>query len=178
MERISLHDERRLLEQEKIDLNEEKMSLDHQSKLYDDCERGLQNEKKVLQVRYEQLLSETNSLRQEIEKKNAEFQKITNQLLQSTEEMQLLRSQLLLYEEDFQHEKKLAEALLEEKNKLNTELLKQIEFNKQLQESGSSGKLKQTSQHQNEPSAICPKCEMAFQNLSDLMTHVDRCLDS
>lgn len=56
-----------------------------------------------------------------------------------------------LYEEDFQHEKKLAEALLEEKNKLSTELQKQIEFNKQLQESAnitnSSGKPRQTSEH-------------------------------
>lgn len=69
--------------------------------------------------------------------------------------MQLLRSQLLLYEEDFQHEKKLAEALLEEKNKLNTELLKQIEFNKQLQESGSSGNLKQTFQHQVSLNSLC-----------------------
>ena len=50
----------------------------------------------------------------------------------------MLRSQLSLYEEDFQQEKKLKEALLEEKNKLDTELLKQIEFNKQLQESNNA----------------------------------------
>jgi len=54
------------------------------------------------------------------------------------EEIQLLRSQLLLYEEDFQQEKKLKEALIEEKNKLTTELHKQIEFNKQLQGSSNS----------------------------------------
>ncbi|KYM89864.1 hypothetical protein ALC53_02176 [Atta colombica] len=138
MERVLLQDERKLLEQEKISLNEEKMSLDHQSQLYEDCERDLQNEKKILQARNEQLLSETNSLRQQSEEKDAQFKKIIEQLAQSTEEIQLLRSQLSLYEEDFQQEKKLKEALLEEKNKLDTELLKQIEFNKQLQESNNA----------------------------------------
>ncbi|KAG5325245.1 MOS1T transposase, partial [Pseudoatta argentina] len=138
IERIFVQDERKLLEREKISLNEEKMSLDHQSQLYEDCERDLQNEKKILQARNEQLLSETNSLRQQIEKKNAQFKKIIEQFAQSTEEIQLLRSQLSLYEEDFQQEKKLKEALLEEKSKLDTELLKQIEFNKQLQESNNA----------------------------------------
>lgn len=65
------------------------------------------------------------------------------------EEITLLRSQLSLYEEDFQHEKKLAQALREEKNNLNTELQKQIEFNKQLQESANitNSRPQQTSEH-------------------------------
>jgi len=49
--------------------------------------------------------------------------------------------------------------LLEEKNKLNTELLKQIEFNKQLQESASitnsSGKPKQTSEQSVSLNSLC-----------------------
>ncbi|XP_018309199.1 optineurin isoform X1 [Mycetomoellerius zeteki] len=137
MERVLLQDEKKLLEQEKISLNEEKMSLDHQSQLYEDCERDLHNEKKILQAHNEQLLSETCSLRQQIDEKDAQFKKLIEQFAQSTEEIHLLRSQLSLYEEDFQQEKKLKEALLEEKSKLDTELLKQIEFNKQLQESNS-----------------------------------------
>lgn len=44
-----------------------------------------------------------------------------------------MRSQLSLYEEDFHQEKKLKEALLEEKCKLTTELQKQIELNQKLQ---------------------------------------------
>lgn len=178
LERMSLHDERKFLEQEKISLNEEKTSLDHQSKLYEDCEKDLQNEKRILHVRYEQLLSETNSLRQEIEEKNVEFQKIMEQLAQSTEEIHLLRSQLSLYEEDFQHEKKFAEALLEEKNKLSTELQKQIDFNKQLQKSGNIPNSSGNPRYPNDFSTVslCPKCSMAFHNLPDLMTHIERCL--
>lgn len=38
-----------------------------------------------------------------------------------------------MYEEDFVLEKRLKESLLDEKNKLDMELLKQIEFNQQLQ---------------------------------------------
>lgn len=49
------------------------------------------------------------------------------------EEISLLRSQLTMYEEDFVLEKRLKESLLDEKNKLDMELLKQIEFNQQLQ---------------------------------------------
>lgn len=45
----------------------------------------------------------------------------------------MLRTQLKLYEEDFIHERKLKETLLEEKNALNADLQKQIEFNDQLQ---------------------------------------------
>ncbi|XP_024888606.1 optineurin-like [Temnothorax curvispinosus] len=151
IDQVSLRDERKLFEQEKITLNEEKVSLDHQSQLYENSERDLQNEKKVLQVRYDQLLSETNNLRQLIEEKSTELQNTMEQVAQGAEEITLLRSQLSLYEEDFQQEKKLAEALLEDKNKLNTELLRQIEFNKQLQESAgitdSSGQPRQTSEH-------------------------------
>ncbi|XP_018352173.1 PREDICTED: girdin-like [Trachymyrmex septentrionalis] len=174
MERVSLQDERKLLEQEKISLNEEKMSLDHQSQLYEDCERDLQNEKKILQACNGQLLSEINSLRQKIEEKDAQFKKILEQLAQSTEEIQLLRSQLLLYEEDFQQEKKLKEALLEEKNKLDTELLKQIEFNKQLQESNNANvKLGHTFEERN--FVRCPKCLMICQSSSDLLSHINTC---
>ncbi|XP_012228357.1 optineurin-like isoform X2 [Linepithema humile] len=135
VERDSLYDERKLLAQEKISLNEEKMSLDQQSQLYEDCEKSLQNEKKTLQHQFEKLLNETNFLKQELEEKNEEFKEVLEHLAQSTEEINLLRSQLTLYEEDFQHEKKLKEALLEEKSKLDVELQKQVEYNKQLQES-------------------------------------------
>lgn len=41
--------------------------------------------------------------------------------------------QLKLYEEDFKQEKNLKESLLEEKSKLDVELQKQVDFNKQLQ---------------------------------------------
>ncbi|KAL0099043.1 hypothetical protein PUN28_020234 [Cardiocondyla obscurior] len=153
-ERALLHNDRKLLEQETITLQTERMSLDHQSQLYEDCEKDLQNEKKVLQVRYEQLVSETNDLRQKLDQKTIELQKTMKQLAQSAEEIQLLRSQLLIYEEDFRHEKKLADALLEEKNSLSIELQKQIDFNKQLQNSSDinafSDKSKQTSEDSND----------------------------
>jgi len=163
------------LAQEKISLNEEKMSLDHQSKLYEDCERDLQNEKKTLQVRYEQLLNKTNSLQEELEEKNAEFRKVMEHLSQSMEEILVLRSQLTLYEEDFQLEKKMKEALLEEKNKMNTELLKQIDFNKQLQ--GSSNSSVKTDQTSESRWAACPKCAMEFQGIPKLMEHIANCID-
>ncbi|XP_011879677.1 PREDICTED: optineurin [Vollenhovia emeryi] len=181
VERVSLHNEKRLLKQEITSLSEEKISLDHQSQLYENCERDLQNEKKILQARCEQLLNETSSLQQKLKEKNIEYQSILEQTTQSAEEIHLLRAQLSLYEEDFQEEKKLKEALLEEKNKLDTELLKQIEFNKQLQESASitnsSGKPSLTSEHQSHVMTVCPKCAMPFQNLADLMMHIERCLD-
>ncbi|XP_070529670.1 optineurin isoform X1 [Cardiocondyla obscurior] len=195
-ERALLHNDRKLLEQETITLQTERMSLDHQSQLYEDCEKDLQNEKKVLQVRYEQLVSETNDLRQKLDQKTIELQKTMKQLAQSAEEIQLLRSQLLIYEEDFRHEKKLADALLEEKNSLSIELQKQIDFNKQLQNSSDinafSDKSKQTSEDSNDDkydeharnanattsAPTCPKCATSFWSVRDLMAHVQRCLDS
>lgn len=45
-----------------------------------------------------------------------------------------MKTQLTLYEEDFKQEKKVKESLMEEKSKLDVELQKQVEFNKQLQE--------------------------------------------
>ncbi|XP_011171387.2 myosin-2 heavy chain isoform X1 [Solenopsis invicta] len=185
MERISLHDEKKLVAQEKISLNEEKMSLDHQSKLYENCERDLHNEKKALQVRYEQLLGETNNLRHVIKGKNVEFQKIKEQLAQSAEEINLLRSQLTLYEEDFMQEKKLKEALIEEKNNLSTELEKQIRFNKQLQDN-SSANTEASSRHSDfitglstkfHLTEVCPKCSSAYLTLPDLMKHIENCID-
>ncbi|KAL0099042.1 hypothetical protein PUN28_020234 [Cardiocondyla obscurior] len=180
-ERALLHNDRKLLEQETITLQTERMSLDHQSQLYEDCEKDLQNEKKVLQVRYEQLVSETNDLRQKLDQKTIELQKTMKQLAQSAEEIQLLRSQLLIYEEDFRHEKKLADALLEEKNSLSIELQKQIDFNKQLQNSSDinafSDKSKQTSEDSTS-APTCPKCATSFWSVRDLMAHVQRCLDS
>ncbi|XP_011636667.1 myosin-11 isoform X2 [Pogonomyrmex barbatus] len=179
MERISLNSERKFLEQEKISLNEEKMSLDHQSQLYENCERDLQKEKKALQTRYEHLQDTLDNLQQKIERRNADYKQIMEQLVQSKEEIELLRSQLMLYEEDFQQEKKLKEALLEEKTKLEMELLKQIDYNKQLQESNSTTKpdIKSTVTGPPKDVAICPKCALIFRSLPDLMEHVNRCLD-
>lgn len=50
----------------------------------------------------------------------------------------MLRAQLKLYEEDFEQERQLKEKLLEEKNKLEKELQKQMEFN--TQQTGSARK--------------------------------------
>ncbi|XP_012532491.1 optineurin isoform X2 [Monomorium pharaonis] len=186
VERVSLQEEKKLVEQEKITLKEEKISLDHQSKLYENCEKDLQNEKKTLQVRYEQLTGETNGLRQEIEEKNTELQKLMKQLSQSAEQIELLKSQLTVYEEDFQQEKGVKEVLLEEKINLSTELEKQIRLNRELQElndvvivhnKNSSINSEQASEHSNDSMRICPKCLMAFQNLSDLMKHVETCIN-
>lgn len=50
------------------------------------------------------------------------------------EDNSLLRTQLRLHEEDFGQERKLREILLQEKNALNADLQKQIEFNERLQQ--------------------------------------------
>lgn len=50
------------------------------------------------------------------------------------EDNSLLRTQLRLHEEDFGQERKLREILLQEKNALNADLQKQIEFNEKLQQ--------------------------------------------
>ncbi|XP_018402063.1 PREDICTED: centromere-associated protein E-like [Cyphomyrmex costatus] len=136
MERTSLQDERKLLEQEKIALNEKKMSLDHQSQLYKNCESDLHNEKKTktrLQARIKQLSDKTSSLQQQIEEKEKKFEKMLQLLEQCAEEKIALRSQSLIDKEAFRNLEKMNEALLEEKCKLDKELLKQIDFNKQLQ---------------------------------------------
>ncbi|XP_072764180.1 uncharacterized protein [Anoplolepis gracilipes] len=163
IERVSLSNEKKFVMLEKISLNEEKMSLDHQSQFFENFEKTLQKEKKLLQVRCDELLDKTNNLEQEINKKNIEFKEVMEQFAQSMEEISLLRSQLMLYEEDFQCEKRLKESLLEEKSKLDMELQKQIEFNKQL--------------HSNSAMTICPKCAKPYEGLSALMKHIEQCLD-
>lgn len=179
MERLSLYDEKKLIMQEKISLNEEKTSLDHQSQLYENCEKTLQKEKKLLQLSCEELLEKVNNLQQELEKKNIEFKEVMEQLAQSTEEINLLRSQLTLYEEDFQHERRLKESLLEEKSKLDMELQKQIKFNKQLQNSAAeqtTGSVVDNSEYLRDITN-CPKCAKPYHGLSALMEHIERCLD-
>lgn len=181
-ERDLLYNEKRLLVRERISLHEEKKSLDQQSQLYENCEKALQNEKKTLQQQIEKLVDETNGLRQDLEKKNTEFKEILEHLAQSTEEINLLRSQLTIYEEDFQHEKKLKEALLEEKSKLDSELQKQVNYNKQLQESGdiyTSFNVPSKPQDDNSTTqhSECPKCELKFHSLSALLAHIESCLE-
>ncbi|XP_070151799.1 optineurin isoform X2 [Polyergus mexicanus] len=174
MERVSLYDEKKFMMQEKVSLNEEKMSLDHQSQLYESCEKALQKEKKLLQVYSEELLDKVNILEQKAEKKDIEFKEVMEQLAQKTEEINLLRSQLALYEEDFQCEKNLKESLLEEKNKLEMELQKQIQklTNEQTTSSNNANKSKP-----NDVVTTCPKCAKPYQGLSALMEHIERCLD-
>lgn len=55
-------------------------------------------------------------------------------LLFQIEETKLLKTQLTVYEEDFKREKSLKESLLEEKNKLDAELEKQVKANDELKQ--------------------------------------------
>ncbi|CAL1682269.1 unnamed protein product [Lasius platythorax] len=179
MERITLHEDMKRVMQEKISLNEEKMSLDHQSQLYENCEKALKDEKELLRVRCEELLDKIKSLRQENQKKDIELKEVIGQYAQSVEEISLLRSQLTMYEEDFVLEKRLKESLLDEKNKLDMELLKQIEFNQQLQSGVKqiTSSVTHSPEHLNGATATCPKCAKAYQGLGALMEHIENCLD-
>ncbi|XP_020290551.1 golgin subfamily A member 6-like protein 4 isoform X2 [Pseudomyrmex gracilis] len=133
-ERESFYNEKKLLAQEKIGLNEEKMSLDQQSYLYENSKQMLEQEKKLLTSRFQDLVDKADKMQQELERTNNQFAIALEQITQRTEEIVVLKSQLKLYEEDFDQERKLKESLLEEKNKLEKELQKQVEFNKQLQQ--------------------------------------------
>ncbi|XP_029167983.1 optineurin-like [Nylanderia fulva] len=159
MERITLHEDKKYVMQEKISLNEEKMSLDHQSQLYENCEKALKDENELL--------------RQDIQKKDTEFKEIMQQYAQSVEEIGLLRSQLTMYEEDFTVEKRLKESLLDEKNKLDVELQKQIRFNQQLQSTDKPS----TNVVQDGIVTNCPKCAKPYHGLPALMEHIEKCID-
>ena len=107
------------------------------------------------------------------------------------ENIQLLRMQLNLYEEDFGQERKMKESLLEEKEKLNNDLQKQIGFNQQLQEqiSGLTSEYLVTGFARPEAEGtlqdlepplistfLCPKCDRSFRSFQSLEQHVDSCL--
>lgn len=179
MELITLDEDKKRVMQEKITLNEEKMSLDHQSQLYENCEKALKDEKELLRARCEELLDKIKSLQQENQKKDSEFKEVMQQYAQTVEEISLLRSQLTMYEEDFTVEKRLKESLLDEKNKLDMELQKQIKFNQQLQSTDkqSTNFVELLPEHSAGTTTNCPKCAKPYQGLSTLMEHIEKCLD-
>lgn len=135
LEYKNLNDAKALLQQERIGLQEEQTSLDQQSQLYEmQYKKTLETEKKKFEVKYDQLIAELGIMHQSVEKKESRMKELENDLTRHKEDIILLQTQLKLYEEDFRHERKLKETLLEEKNALNADLRKQIEFNDRLQE--------------------------------------------
>lgn len=181
LEYKNLNDAKALLQQERIGLQEEQTSLDQQSQLYEmQYKKTLETEKKKFEVKYDQLIAELGIMHQSVEKKESRMKELENDLTRHKEDIILLQTQLKLYEEDFRHERKLKETLLEEKNALNADLRKQIEFNDRLQEQINSlypivpGNQNRTTELQPPllSSFSCPKCECIFRN----MINIDRYL--
>lgn len=185
LEYKNLNDAKALLQQERIGLQEEQTSLDQQSQLYEmQYKKTLETEKKKFEVKYDQLIAELGIMHQSVEKKESRMKELENDLTRHKEDIILLQTQLKLYEEDFRHERKLKETLLEEKNALNADLRKQIEFNDRLQEQINSlypivpGNQNRTTELQPPllSSFSCPKCECIFRNMSELENHITQCI--
>ncbi|XP_043597982.1 optineurin [Bombus pyrosoma] len=183
MEYKNLNNAKELLQQEKISLQEEQTSLDQQSQLYEIYyKKSLESEKEKFQTKYNQLIAEIGVMHESVQKKKACIKELQKELAQHMEDNSLLRTQLRLHEEDFGQEKKLREILLQEKNALNADLQKQIEFNERLQQQikslNTSGSQTNIIEQLQPPllSLSCPNCNRTFPNVHLLETHVNDCL--
>ncbi|XP_020721792.1 NF-kappa-B essential modulator isoform X2 [Bombus terrestris] len=171
----NLNSAKELLQQEKISLQEEQTSLDQQSQLYEIYhKKSLESEKEKFQTKYNQLIIEIGVMHESVQEKTACIKELQKELAQYVEDNTLLRTQLELYEEDFEQERKLREMLLQEKNSLNADLQKQIEFNERLQQQIES----LTTSGSQPPllSLSCPNCNRTFPNVHVLEIHVNDCL--
>ncbi|XP_029035689.2 centromere-associated protein E-like [Osmia bicornis bicornis] len=186
LEYKNLNDSKELLRQERISLHEEKSSLDQQSQLYEShYKKTLEAEKTKFEAKCSQLVGEIGILHESIQKKELCIKELQREMVQHLENANLLQTQLKLYEEDFKHERKIKESLLDERNNLSTDLQKQIEFNAKLQQ-----EITRLSPNisENQSSAagrlvpplvltfICPKCDSTFRDMQCLDQHIDHCL--
>ena len=185
LEYKNLNDSKELLRQERISLHEEKSSLDQQSQLYEShYKKTLEAEKTKFEAKYSQLVGEIGILHESVQKKELCIKELQREMVQHLENANLLQTQLKLYEEDFKHERKIKESLLDERNNLSTDLQKQIEFNAKLQQ-----EITRLSPNisENQSSAgrlvpplvltfICPKCDSTFRDMQCLDQHIDHCL--
>ncbi|XP_003704277.2 uncharacterized protein LOC100880236 [Megachile rotundata] len=189
LELKNLNDAKELLRQERMSLHEEKSSLDQQSNLYKShYKKTLETEKNKFEAKYAKLVSEVSTLHESIEQKKLCIKELQSEVALHLENTNLLQTQLKLYEEDFNHEKKIKESLLDERNNMDTDLQKQIEFNITLQEEinrlksqiNGSASENQSNATQLVPPLVstflCPKCETVFRDMLSLENHIDHCL--
>ncbi|XP_076751545.1 uncharacterized protein LOC143423825 isoform X2 [Xylocopa sonorina] len=180
----NLKDAKDLLEQERISLREEQTSLDQMSQLYEVYyKKTLESEKKTFEERYDTMVNELGILHGSIEMKEATIKQLEKELTQHKENVNLLQTQLKVYEEDFNHERRMKETLLNEKSSLNVDLQRQIEYNERLQQEISRIR---TPNHSGNRGGLeapyvstysCPKCESIFTNIVTLESHISRCLE-
>ncbi|XP_034178161.1 uncharacterized protein LOC117603281 isoform X1 [Osmia lignaria lignaria] len=187
LEYKNLNDSKELLRQERISLHEEKSSLDQQSQLYEShYKKTLEAEKTKFEAKYSQLVGEIGTLHESIQKKELCIKELQREMVQHLENANLLQTQLKLYEEDFKHERKIKESLLDERNNLSTDLQKQIEFNAKLQQEITRlSPNRNISENQSNAGRlvpplvstfICPKCDSTFRDMQSLDQHIDHCL--
>ncbi|CAL7950210.1 unnamed protein product [Xylocopa violacea] len=131
----NLKDAKDLLEQERISLREEQTSLDQMSQLYEvHYKKTLETEKKKFEDRYDAMVNELGILHGSLETKESTIKQLEKELAQHKENVSLLQTQLKVYEEDFNHERRLKETLLNEKSSLNVDLQRQIEYSERLRQ--------------------------------------------
>ncbi|CAK9827432.1 NF-kappa-B essential modulator [Anthophora retusa] len=176
----NLNDAKDLLQQQKIGLEEEKSSLDQQSQLYETHYKdALEKERNEFELKFNELVMELGILHESVDKKAQHIQKLEAELAQHKENIDILETQLKLYEEDFNQERKLKENLLQEKNALDMDLQKQIDFNKQLQAEFRRRHISVDGICLEPPeisTLVCPLCHSTFNSMNNLVTHIDLCL--
>ncbi|XP_032670368.1 spindle assembly checkpoint component MAD1-like isoform X2 [Odontomachus brunneus] len=152
LQQQSLNDERHRMRE--VDILREQ--LIRRKNLYDGKVRALLNEKLLLTR--DQKIDSTDLL-QKYRQKNMECEILQRELDQTKLEINAYKNQMSVYEEDFKQERKLKELLLEEKNKLDAELQKQVNYNKQLTHNLSST-ARSTSERlsQTSPIRYCGLC--------------------
>lgn len=179
-----LKDAKDLLEQERISLKEEQTSLDQVSQLYEVYyKKTLETEKKTFEAKYDAMVKELSILYGRIEMKESVIKELEKELTQHKENVSLLQTQLKVYEEDFNHERRMKEILLNEKSSLDVDLQRQIEYNERLQQEINRIRTPNSESNRSGLEApyvltySCPKCQSIFSNMQSLETHISHCLE-